>query len=390
LQCSISFIAPQPRPFGRVAIGRRIAWPLQELTTKMTSPSDFDDIAEPDPVAKPGLLSRRNILIGAGAAVAAAAAGGYAALGPAELPRNAAGLRQVKLAWNANAICLAPALLAKEHGIYEKFGLDVELVNFAGSTDQLLEAISTGKADAGVGMILRWIKPLEQGFDVRLIAGTHGGCIRVLGSRRHGITDNVESLKGKTIGLAEVTGAGRNALAVLLRANGIDPNKDVEWKAFPGPLLAAAVEKGEVQAFVDADPLAYILQKESKGDLVEVLSNLSAPWQDRVCCVLGASGDLLRRDRVTATALASAVVAAASICSQRPEEVARVFAPYAKASEEDLVAVLRMQTHDHHPVGGHLLDEIALYAGELRDVGVMKPNTVPHEFAARVVDNVFV
>ena len=41
------------------------------------------------------------------------------------------------------------------------------LVNYAGSTDQLLEAIATGKADAGVGMALRWLKPLEQGFDVK-------------------------------------------------------------------------------------------------------------------------------------------------------------------------------------------------------------------------------
>ena len=31
----------------------------------------------------------------------------------------------------------------------------------------LLEAIATGKADAGVGMALRWLKALEQGFAVK-------------------------------------------------------------------------------------------------------------------------------------------------------------------------------------------------------------------------------
>lgn len=344
-----------------------------------------DDIVEPAPLAKPAALSRRRVL--AGAAVAAVAATGlYAASRPTELLRNAKGQRKLRLAWNANAICLAPALLAKERGIYERFGFDVELVNFAGSTDQLLEAISTGKADAGVGMILRWIKPLEQGFDVKLIAGTHGGCIRVLGSRKAGITNDVQSLRGKVIGLSEITGAGRNALAVLLKANGLDPNRDVQWKAFPAPLLAAAVEKGEIHAFSDADPIAYMLQKKSGGDLVEVLSNLSRPWQDRVCCVLGASGDLLRRDRPTATALAQSLTTAASICSQSPTEVARVFAPFAKASEADLVAVLRMQTHNHHPLGGDLYREVALYAGELRDVGVMKASTIPDRFAAQTVD----
>ncbi|WP_245653854.1 ABC transporter substrate-binding protein [Novosphingobium rosa] len=319
---------------------------------------------------------------------ASAAAIGLSRFGHRELPRSADGKRRIKLAWNANAICLAPALLAKSEGIYARNGLDVELVNFAGSTDQLLEAISTGKADAGVGMILRWIKPLEQGFDVKLIAGTHGGCMRVVGSRQRGITDDPQSLRGKTIGLADISGAGRNALAVLLKANGIDPNKDVTWRAFPAPLLAAAAQKGEIHAFVDSDPLVYQLQKASGGDLVEVLSNLSKPWQNRFCCTLGASGRLLRDDPASATALALSLTQAASICSQQPEAVARVFAPYAKASEADLVAVLRSQTHNHHPVGAELTQEVARYAAELRDVGVLRESTVPELFAAKVTHNV--
>ena len=40
--------------------------------------------------------------------------------------------------------------------------------------------MASGKADGGVGMALGWLKPLEQGFDVKLTAGLHGGCIRLL------------------------------------------------------------------------------------------------------------------------------------------------------------------------------------------------------------------
>ena len=58
---------------------------------------------------------------------------------------------------------------------------------FGGSTDQLLEVIATGKADAGVGMALRWLKPLEQGFDVRITTAIHGGCMRLLASKASGI-----------------------------------------------------------------------------------------------------------------------------------------------------------------------------------------------------------
>ena len=99
--------------------------------------------------------------------------------------------RQLKLAWNANSVCTVAALVAKDRGVFAEHNLDVELFNFGGTTDQLLEAIATGKADAGLGLALRWLKPLEQGFDVRVTAGVHGGCIRLLGSK----AANIDSLE---------------------------------------------------------------------------------------------------------------------------------------------------------------------------------------------------
>jgi NitT/TauT family transport system substrate-binding protein len=53
--------------------------------------------------------------------------------------------REVKLTWNANAICTVGVPVADQRGIFAKHNLKVELINFGGSTDQLLEAIATGK-----------------------------------------------------------------------------------------------------------------------------------------------------------------------------------------------------------------------------------------------------
>jgi hypothetical protein len=58
----------------------------------------------------------------------------------------------------------AVAAVAITRGIFEKNGLDVELINYTGSTDQLLESIATSKADAGLGMIHRWSGPVDTGF----------------------------------------------------------------------------------------------------------------------------------------------------------------------------------------------------------------------------------
>src|SRR5262249_7723049 len=105
--------------------------------------------------------------------------------------------KKVRLSWNANAVCLVTVPVAIDHGFFRKQNLDVELVNFAGSTDQLLEATATGKSDGGVGMALRWLKPLEQGFDVKITAATHGGCMRVLAPAKSAIA-GLRDLKGKT------------------------------------------------------------------------------------------------------------------------------------------------------------------------------------------------
>src|ERR1700677_2437391 len=72
--------------------------------------------------------------------------------------------RKVTLAWNESAICTAAVPVAMHKGFFQRYNLDVSYINFGGSTDQLLEAIASGKADGATGMALRWLKPLEQGL----------------------------------------------------------------------------------------------------------------------------------------------------------------------------------------------------------------------------------
>src|SRR4030095_7348103 len=122
-------------------------------------------------------------------------------------------------------------------------------------TDQRLEAIATGKSGAGLAMALRWLKPLEQGFDVKIAAGTHGGCMRVL-THTNSDVDKLDDLKGKIVAVGDLGGPDKNFFSIQLAKLGIDPNKDVDWRPYPGNLLNLAVEKGEGQAFLASDPIA--------------------------------------------------------------------------------------------------------------------------------------
>jgi NitT/TauT family transport system substrate-binding protein len=322
-----------------------------------------------------------------------ARAAGAAALGGASfgLPgaRAVAGdstLTPLTLSWNAGAICTAPVPVALKQGFFEKHGLRVELVNFAGSTDQLLEAIATGKSDAGVGMALRWIKPLEQGFDVKLTAGIHGGCMRLLTTKTSGIVD-LPGLKGRTVGVSDMASPAKNFFAITLKKLGIDPDSDVHWRQYPAPLLGEALKKGEVQAIADGDPTIWTLRESDH--LVEVSNNLCSDYANRVCCVLGVRGTLVRKDRATAQALTQALLEATEWTANHPAEAAAIFAPNAPGADVgQLAAMLKSHTDHHHPTGDAFRKEISLYADDLKSVGVINEGTNSDRFATRVFSDV--
>jgi NitT/TauT family transport system substrate-binding protein len=268
---------------------------------------------------------------------------------------------------------------------FARNNLAVELINFGGSTDQLLEAIATGKADAGVGMALRWLKPLEQGFDVRITTGIHGGCMRLFAAAGSGIT-RIEDLKGKVVGTGDLASPDHNFFSIMAAKAGLDPNTDLTWRAYPADLLSVALRKGEIQALTLSDPLAWVTR--DREHLVEIANNLSGDYAGRVCCVLGVRGALIRNDRPAAAAVTASILEAQEWVADNPDAAAAVFAPYSKVGVDQLAAMLRSHTHQHHPGSNPLQQEIALYAQELKDIGVLKPRTDPQHFAARVTTDV--
>jgi NitT/TauT family transport system substrate-binding protein len=300
---------------------------------------------------------------------------------PVVLPEK----RALKLTWNATAICTVGVAVAQEKGYFARHNLDVELVNFGGSTDQLLEAIATAKADAGVGMALRWLKPLEGGFDVKIAAGIHGGCMRLFSAPGSGIA-KIADLKGKAIGVTDLAAPDRNFFSIMLHQAGIDPNKEVEWRVFPGDVLPVALKKGEVQAFCQGDPLGWMARE--RDGLTEVANNLSGEYAHRTCCVLGIRGALIRQEKPVATALVQSLLEAQEWVAVNAEAAAAVFAPYAKAPVEQLTAMLKSHTHHDNPLAGDLRSQIAAYGEELKRIAVFKQSTDIQKYAARVTADV--
>lgn len=346
----------------------------------MSNPHDFD--AE-TPASSVIFSPERRTLLKASAAALAAP---LVMTGHRAFAQQSKPLKKVTIAWSATAVCTVPVPVALKQGIFAQNGLDVSFINFAGSTDQLLEAIASQRADAGVGMALRWLKPLEQGFDVKILSGLHSGCIRLLASKTGGI-DSLAHLKGKTIGVSDMASPSKNFFSVLLKKQGIDPENDVQWRAYPSDLLGRAITNGEVQAVADNDPVIWLVKKHF--DLKEIASNMTGEYADRSCCVLAVAGNLVRRDRPTAVALARSIQQASEWVANNQRGAAEVFASYApKVPVDDLVAMLQTMNHHHHPHSDMLEMEIRDYADDLKLIGVMNAGTDSAKFAKRVYADV--
>jgi NitT/TauT family transport system substrate-binding protein len=303
-----------------------------------------------------------------------------AAIAPGSAPR------ELKITWNTNAVCNVGVAVAESQGFFARRNLKVEKINFAGATDQLLELLATGKADAGVGMALAWMKPLEQGFDVKLTAAIHGGCIRLLTTHESGIT-GVSGLRGKAVGTVSMASPDKNFISILAVKQGIDPVKDIDWRAYPADLLGEALRKGEIQALSGPDPIVSIIR--DRDHLVEVTNNMTGEFAHRACCVLGIRGSLVRDERPVAAAVTAALMDAQEWVAENPDAAAAIFAGFTKvATAEQLAPMLRSHAHHHHPVDGDLKQEIALYAQELKQALVFKSSTDAAQFADRVCADV--
>ncbi|WP_198971673.1 ABC transporter substrate-binding protein [Xylophilus sp. ASV27] len=324
----------------------------------------------------PPSISRRTALR---SAAAAGIAGSTSALGVRAWAQQP--LKKITFVWSQSGYCQSPIPVAIERGFFEKNGLEVESLNWAGSADQLLEALATGKADVGAGLIHRWLKPLESGFDVKVVSSLHGGCLRLVGVKQAGVADQ-RNLRGKVIGVSDQNSPAKNFFDIHLAKRGIA--KDVEWRVYPADLLDVAAKKGEIQAIADGDPNLFLIEKRNPGVFVEIGNSGFGEYADKLCCVIGARGQFVRNDKPAAAAVVRALAQASDFVVENPNETARIYAKYSKVSQEELQALFNSTNYKHHPAGKNLRDEVEFFARDFQTAGILKKSTDPVRFADHI------
>jgi NitT/TauT family transport system substrate-binding protein len=275
--------------------------------------------------------------------------------------------------------CEAPIYAAFEKGFFKEEGLEPELVKCNWSTYK--DTLALGGYDITHHLVMYFLKPIEQGLDVRFLAGIHRGCLRV----QAGVNTNIHTiadLKGKRIG---VPGMGTPPFVFANRVfgtHGIDAGKDITWKVFPAGELGLALDKGEVDAVANAEPIGSLLIAEGKvRNIADQITD--EPYNQEYCCEVIANGKWVDANPKAAAAATRAMLKGAKWVEMNPKAAALLAVEkkyLASTPELNTVALARLR----YIPSVKLAEESVHTAGrEMKVAKMLSPETDTEALAKR-------
>ena len=210
--------------------------------------------------------------------------------------------------------CTSGPTVADALGYYTEAGLTAE--GFKG--ESAVEALGTGHATVAVNHIATMLVPVTNGVDIAFVGGGHIGCktLYVLNDSEYKTTAD---LKGTAISCPNGIGnADYNIISMMLDADGINPQTDVELIQVTTDACVTAMENGEISAALLSDTFAYAMVKD--GKLKAIRSLLDEDFQDNNCCVISMNRTFVKEHPTIAKKVVQAIQKAHSFMRDQGEE----------------------------------------------------------------------
>src|SRR5438093_6618196 len=275
--------------------------------------------------------------------------------------------------------CEAPIFTAVEKGLFKEEGLDVSLVKC--DWKNYKDVLALGGYDVTHHLVMYFLKPIEQGLDVKFTGGIHRGCLRVQAAAKGNIRA-IKDLRGKRIG---VPGMGTPPFIFanrVLGANGIDPSKEITWLVYPAGELGLAINKGEVDAVADSEPIGSLLIAQGK---VRNIADQAAdfPYRDEYCCAVLVNGKFLNRNPKATAAATRALLKAAKWVEANPKAAARLSVEgkyLASTVDQNTVSISHLR---YVPSVSGARTAVRSAAEEMKVAGMLSPTTDVEALARR-------
>ncbi len=275
--------------------------------------------------------------------------------------------------------CEASIFSAVENGYFKDEGLDVELIKC--DWKNYKDTLALGGYDITQHLVMYFLKPIEQGLDVKFTGGIHTGCLRVQAGAKTGIT-KVEQLRGKRIG---VPGMGTPPFVYtnrVLKRHGIDGSKEIEWKVFPVGELGLALDKGEVDAVADSEPIGTMLL--TGGKVINVADQaVDEGYKDEYCCEVIANGKWLAANPKAAAGATRALLRGAKYVHANPMAAAQMSIDKKYLASNPKLNAVALAKLGYLPSVSRAESSVSTAAEEMIAAGMLAPNTNVAELTKR-------
>jgi NitT/TauT family transport system substrate-binding protein len=276
--------------------------------------------------------------------------------------------------------CIAPTWVAQEL-LYGEGFTDVHYVTWGRQTQASPpEVLLAGEADISLSFIPSDLLHIDAGDPVVILAGSHIGCIELVGNDR---VRSTRDLKGKTVALSELGSDIHTFISMFVAYVGLNPYKDINWVIHPWPDQARLLTEGSIDAFVMVPPYAPEIREKKIGHVL-VNTTTDKPWSQYLCCLVASTKAFVRQHPVATKRALRAMLKAADVCALEPERTARLIVDRGVAPRYDSV----LQGLKEIPYGQwrqyDTEDAIRFYALWMREVGMLKHS--PQQLIARGTD----
>jgi NitT/TauT family transport system substrate-binding protein len=238
-------------------------------------------------------------------------------------------LKRIKIGYPAISYNQIHIWVAKDAGLFKKYGLDAEIIFFRGGQMATQALVAGDPPIVNIGTV---VQAGLQGHDVVLIASSENSYNYSVVARPS-IT-KIEQLKGKRLGVSGFGSASHNASLILLKKFNLEPSKDVALVvAGPTTDRLTAVEAGRIDATVLT---ASELPRARKQGLVEVydMVDLGVEVQGNG---FATSRSFIKSQRDTVLSALKGYVEAIYYINRNRDESRKIIAKYLRLTDPEIL-----------------------------------------------------
>ena len=234
-------------------------------------------------------------------------------------------LKKIRIGYPSTSFRQSNVWVAKEEGLFKKYGLEVEPIFLRGG-QVATQALASG--DPPIVNIGTVVQANLTGFNLVLVAAVETKYDQIVFARSE--IKKLEQLKGKRFGISGFGAATHYAAIILARHLNLDPSKDLTLlPGGPDAERLAALNAGKIDATFFSSSGAPPARKMGFNELLQV-ADLGVEVQGNG---FATSRDYIRANRDTVKSALKGFVEAIYYIFANKKEAQRVFAKYMRTTD---------------------------------------------------------